>query len=240
MFPYDPQLASAVQAIPQTVSDVLQTLQKIDAICIEGDGLKWFNGLYYQVTQAVETRIESGGFSDPAWLAKLDVEFATLYFSALHAYLAGGDCSGCWRALFSVRGDQRIARIQFALAGVNAHINHDLPEALVSTCTITRTVPRHGTAQYNDYTALNTTLNGLIDAAKRTLHVRLLGAALPPVSRLEDTLAAFGTSAAREQAWTNSEALWHLRDVASLAAGYLRSLDGLTTFANKALLVPVP
>jgi hypothetical protein len=51
-FPYDPALTAAVQTPPQTVADVQQTMQTIDAICVDGDGLKWFNWLYLQVTQA--------------------------------------------------------------------------------------------------------------------------------------------------------------------------------------------
>lgn len=101
-------------------------------------------------------------------------------------------------------------------------------------------MPQDGTSQYNDYTALNAPLDALIETAKRTLLVRLLSDPLPPVSHLEDTLAAWGTSAAREQAWKHAEALWRLRDVPAIAAGYLDGLDGLTTFGNKALLVPVP
>src|SRR6185369_15104868 len=120
LFPYDPALIAATQNPPQTVADVLQTMQIIDAACVEGDGLKWFNRLYLQVTQAVETRIAAGGFSDPAWLAELDVQFGRLYFSALSAHLRGAACPGCWRAMFEVRSNVRLARIQFALAGVNA------------------------------------------------------------------------------------------------------------------------
>jgi hypothetical protein len=215
-------------------------MQDVDTVCEPGDGLKWFNGLYLQVTKAVENQVNGGGFSDPAWLALLDVEFAKLYFSALYGYLSGGDCSGCWRAMFSIRNDVRVARIQFALAGVNAHINHDLPAALVATCAASGVLPQHGTPQYADYTNLNATLDSLIESAKKTLHVRLLGDALPPVSRLEDTIAAWGTTAAREQAWNHAEALWQLRALPPVAAGYLDGLDGLTTFGNKILLVPVP
>ena len=209
-------------------------------MCAGGDGLKWFNWLYLQVSEKVADRITAGGFNDPAWLAELDVQFATLYFTALHGYLAGGDCPETWAALFAVRENTRIARIQFALAGINAHINHDLPGAIVSTCTARNTVPQDGTPQYDDYTALNAPLDALIETAKRRLLVRLLGDPLPPVSRLEDTLAAWGTSAAREQAWKHAEALWRLRDVPAIAAGYLDGRDGLTTFGNKTLLVPVP
>ena len=87
---------------------------------------------------------------------------------------------------------------------------------------------------------MNTTLDGLIETAKKELHVRLLGDPLPPVSRLEDAIAAWGTAAAREQAWNHAEALWELRGLPTVADGYLAGLDGLTTFGNKILLVPVP
>ena len=240
MFPYDPALAAFVQAPPQSLADVLQTMQAIEATCVDGDGLKWFNWLYQQVTAAVEAGVDGGGFGDPAWLAELDVQFGKLYFDALGAALTGGRCPGCWRALFDCRDNVRIARIQFAMAGINAHINHDLAEAIVATCLATGTVPQHGGAQYNDYTALNATLDGLIDAAKQTLNVRLPGDSLPEVSHLEDLFAAWGTSAAREKAWENAEVLWHLREFPVLASGFMDSLDGLTTFAGKALLVPVP
>ncbi len=240
MFLYEAQVGDAVSTPPQSIADVVQTMQTIDSLCVEGDGLKWFNRLYLQVTQAVEARVAAGGFADPAWLSLLDVEFAKLYFSALHGFITQDQCSSCWYAMFSLRADASIARIQFALSGVSAHINHDLPEAIVNTAVAANTPPHHGTPQYTDYTGLNATLDGLIDEAKQQLHVRLLGDPLPPVSRLEDSIAAWGTSAAREQAWNNSEALWLLRGVPAIAAGYLNSLDGLTTFGNKVLLVPVP
>ncbi|HKD05471.1 MAG TPA: DUF5995 family protein [Bryobacteraceae bacterium] len=240
MFAYDSQLVALTQAPPQSVADVLQTMQTIDSTCIDGDGLKWFNWLYLEVTRAVENRINGGGFQDPAWLAELDVQFARLYFSALNGFLTSGDCPKCWKAMFSVRDNVRIARIQFALAGINAHINHDLCIAIVAACTATGAVPSHGTPQYSDYTAVNAPLDALIEMAKQTLHVRLLGDALPPVSHLEDTIAAWGTSAAREQAWNHGEVLWLLKNMPLIAASYLDGLDGLTGFAGKALLAPVP
>ena len=240
MFPYGPTLLAAVSTNPQSIDDVLQTMQIINDTCIDGDGLKWFNELYLQVTQAVKSRVSSGESGDAAWLTGLDVQFARLYFGALEASLSGQPASECWQVLFSSRNQIPIARIQFALAGVNAHINHDLAQAIVANCQATATTPRHGGAQYNDYTAINSTLDGLIESAKRTLHVRLLGDALPPASRLEDTIAAWSVSAARESAWNNAELLWHLRPIPLLASTFMDTLDGLTTVAGKALMVPVP
>jgi hypothetical protein len=240
MFPYDAAILATVQTVPQSIPDVLATMQTIETTCVDGDGLKWFNWLYLQVTEAVETRVSSGEFSDPAWLAALDVQFARLYFGALKASLSGQPTPDCWQALFVRRNQIMVARIQFALAGINAHINHDLAEAITATCQETGTTPQHGGTQYNDYTALNTTLDALVESAKQTLRVRLLGDSLPPVTHLEDTVAAWDVSAAREAAWNNSEVLWQLRTVPPLSAAFMDTLDGLTAVAGKALLVPVP
>jgi len=240
MFPYDAALLSAVEAAPQSISDVLQTLQCIDATCVDVDGLKWFNWLYMQVTQAVEARVAAGGFADPAWLAQLDVQFARLYFSALRSSLSGEATPSCWQVLFDSRNHGAVAQIQFALAGINAHINHDLPEAIVATCQITGTVPDSAGAHYSDYIALNSTLDDIIESAKLTLNVSLPGGALPPVSHLEDTIAAWNVSAARKSAWQNAEHLWQLRTIPSLTASFMDMLDGLTTVIGKVLLVPLP
>jgi hypothetical protein len=56
---------------------------------------------------------------------------------------------------------------------------------------------------------------------------------------VEDTIAAWSVSAAREAAWHNAELLWHLRPMPPLTSNFMNTLDGLTTVAGKALLVPV-
>ena len=235
MFAYDDKLLAAVQGAPQSVDDVIGTMQTIDAICSDGDGLKWFNWLYLGVTRAVGTRVAAGGFRDAAWMAALDVQFAGLYFAALRSALSGGTAPRCWRVLFERRNWTALARVQCALAGVNAHINHDLPIAIVRT----GVAPVHGDAHYGDYSALNATLSEQIDRAKVELHVRLLGDLLPPMSKLEDTIAAFSVTAAREAAWTNGEMLWALRGLPRLSARSVDTLDGMTAVIGKTLLVPV-
>ena len=235
MFPYDDQILAAVRAVPQSVDDVIGGMQAIDAICFDGDGLKWFNRLYLGVTQAVKARVDAGGFQDGVWMAALDVQFADLYFGALRSALSGGTAPRGWTVLLERRTWTALARIQCALAGVNAHINHDLPLAIVRT----GAAPVHGDAHYGDYTALNSTLSARIDGAKTELHVRLLGDLLPPVSHLEDAVAAFSVTAAREAAWNHAEIFWALRTDPELSARTEDTLDGMTAVIGKALLVPV-
>ncbi len=240
MFPYDTQIAVAVASAPHSVDDVIGTLVAIDSICAASDGLKWFNWLYLQVTRAVQQRVNTaGGFADPAWLAALDVDFAGYYFRAIQAALTNNAAPGCWQAIFNVRSQQVETRLQFALAGMNAHINHDLPQAIVATCQATGAAPAHGTAHYNDYVALNSTLDAIIDTAKHQLNVRLPGDALPDLTRLENLAAAFGIAAAREVAWKKAEVLWHIKDIAPVSAAFLDSIDATTAVLSQTLLVPV-
>src|ERR1039458_3712359 len=87
MFSYDSALLAAVQQTPQTIADVVQLLESIQNICADGDGLKWFNGLYLDVTRAVKARVQMAGFGDPEWIALLDVRFAGFYFAAVQGAL---------------------------------------------------------------------------------------------------------------------------------------------------------
>ena len=238
MFPYDGAIAAAVGNTPRSISDVLATMQAIDGICSDTDGLKWFNQLYLSVTRAVEAKVSAVGFGDPGWLSELDVQFANLYFSALAGGLTEGSCPDCWKVMLSARHQTRIARIQFAFAGMNAHINHDLPVAIVLTSVARNTIPRHGTAQYNDYTSVNAVLGGLIDIAKRELNVRLPGDPLPAVSHLEDLIASWNLAEFREEAWDAAENMWGEPDAEIAARMDLR--DVLVAGLSRALLIPVP
>jgi len=239
--PTDTQLLQIVSsADPTTIADVIAVMQNIDQLLPSNDGLKWFNKLYLMVTQQIDSAPLSDGWEDAAWLTRLDVVFAGLYFAAITDWLKQNpDLASSWEALFEARNRTGIDRIQFALAGMNAHINHDLPQAVVDTCQETSIPPQHGTNQYNDFTALNTTLDSMIESAKKLLRVRLLGDELPPVSALDDTLAAWSVAAAREAAWNNAELIWHLSDAPLISSAFLGTLDGLTAVASKALLVPV-
>jgi len=89
VFPYDPQILTAVSAPPASIADVIGTMQSIDALCVDVDGLKWFNRLYLQVTEEVAVRCAAGGFGDVPWMIELDVQFASLYFAALRNALSG-------------------------------------------------------------------------------------------------------------------------------------------------------
>jgi len=153
-------------------------------------------------------------------MAALDVRFAGFYFAAIESSLSGKATPGCWQALFDRRNQPLMAASSLLWGNERpyqprlaaGHRRH-LPGVCHSS--------EHGTSQYNDYSALNATLDSIIDAARQTLRMRLPGDALPPVSSLDDTLAAWSVAAAREAAWNNAELLWHLSDVPLTASVFL-------------------
>ena len=120
---------------------------------------------------------------------------------------------------------------------INTDPKH-LPIAIVSTCQATNTIPQHDTAQYNDYTSVNPTLDGLIDQAKRTLNVRLPGDPLPAVSHLEDLIATWDLATFREKAWDTAQSLWGEPGAEINLRMDLR--DAIVASLSSALLVPAP
>ncbi|MBV8552170.1 MAG: hypothetical protein JOY54_12780 [Acidobacteriaceae bacterium] len=238
---YDAQVLQILSgAAPQSIRDVLDVLTQLSNVLPDSDGVKWFNWLYLQVTTRVGEAVDLGECNDAKFVDLLDARFASLYFTALKNWLLGAGAPECWRALFAARLDQRIARVQFALAGINAHIDHDLAEAVVTTCAELGVTPAHGSAQYIDFTNLNPAIESEIDAAKRELMVTLPGSVIPTANQLEDMLADWGVSSARELAWINAEALWHLRGSRELYNAQLEVLDALSTQASRFLLVEIP
>ncbi|MGB6570836.1 MAG: DUF5995 family protein, partial [Trebonia sp.] len=136
---------SIAASVPDTpvasVAEAIARMEAIDAALPAADGVACFNRMYLAVIQEVNSRISAGFFADPVFMAQLDVTFANLYFTAAGAL---GDLAAvplAWLPLAERRDMAGIEPIQFALAGMNAHINHDLPLALVRTCAALATSP---------------------------------------------------------------------------------------------------
>src|SRR5690348_5506076 len=107
--------------------------------------------MYQQVTESVRQHVGAGFFADPDWMAHLDVAFGNLYLDAVRASVEEpARVPRAWAALLERRADARVTPLQFALAGMNAHINRDLPVAVVSTCAALNTSPHDG-AQHADF-----------------------------------------------------------------------------------------
>jgi hypothetical protein len=206
------------------------------------DGVACFIRLYLAVTQGVQTRLTTRSFADPSFLADLDQRFAALFFDAVEAH---GDkphtAARAWAPLFEARSRRRVAPLQFALAGMNAHIGRDLPVALVAAWEHAGIDPRESSPQHADYLRVNDLLaqvEGKVKEQYLSGWLRAVDRMIHRVHRLDDVVAMWDIRRARDAAWTNAQALWALRSDPKLADRYAEALDRSVGFAGRGLLIP--
>ena len=226
-----------------SISEAITRMEAIDASAPASDGVACFNRMYLEVTQQVDKDLGQQFFADPAFMTRFDVAFANLYFDAVNA-AAGQSAAGqstvplAWRPLFERRGETGIEPIQFALAGMNAHINHDLPMAVVATCADLATTPTAGT-HLADYQKVD----GLLDAAEQSVRQSFESSAELAVDRhlqaVEDLVCNWTINSARDLAWGNALLLWELRDDPFLRGLFLGNLAASAALASRLLLVAV-
>jgi hypothetical protein len=221
------------------LEDVLARMTAIDQALPPTDGVACFNKLYLEVTRNVLGAVGQATFADPRFLPALDVAFANLYFAALSAFEGGSpDTPRAWRPLFESRSSATIAPIQFALAGMNAHINRDLPVALVQTFAAIGGNPGEDSAQHGDFERVNGILATTEKAVKDSYFDPLMRRLDAEFDGVDDVVAIWSVAAAREAGWTNGQVMWHLRDLGLVERSYLATLDRTVGFASRGLLVP--
>ncbi len=220
-----------------TVADVVQILAGIDQSLAEDDGLICFNHLYLAVTRAVQAAVANESFNDSSWLAQLDVVFANLYFDALRLGAApAANAPSAWRPLLAARDKAGIEKIQFALAGMNAHINRDLPVAIVKIFQATGGSPDRSGPHYADYERVNGILEAVETQVKQEFTTGIVGVVDAAAGPLDDVMAMWSIRAARDAAWTHAELLWQVRNLPLLQRDFLSTLDNFTGFAGRGLL----
>jgi hypothetical protein len=233
---------SAVLPAPEapvtSVPGAIARMEAIGAALPAADGFACFNRMYLDVTKQVYSEIGQGFYGDPAFMTELDVQFANLYFDAVNV---AGDPAAvplAWRPLVERREDAGIEEIQFALAGMNAHINHDLPIAMVKTCTALATAPED-VPHFTDYQKVDQ----LLDAAEQAIRQSFENAVELDVDHRLSAVATltcnWTMNSARDLAWNNTLLLWALRDNALASELLLKSLGAATALASRMLLVAV-
>ncbi len=216
---------------PETIADVIARMRAIGDSVPPRDGVACFTRLYLAVTEAVADAETS--FAAPEFLLRLDVRFASLYFRALE------DPPPAWAPLLEARGRFGIAPIQFALAGMNAHINRDLPVALIETCAELGVELRRDGPEHNDFLAVNALLQATEARVKRDFLTGDLALADDVLGEVDDVIAIWKIERARDAAWTNAETLRALQFSRDLADAFLLTLDRMVGFAGRGLLRPV-
>ncbi|WP_327675016.1 DUF5995 family protein [Kitasatospora sp. NBC_00458] len=225
-------MAGTHTRITNGVDGVIRRLRVIGAGLPPGDGVAVFNRMYLTVTETVRARL--GEFSDPGAVAELDVLFAGRYLLAVDAVAGGRRPPACWRPLFGLRADPEVHPVQFALAGMNAHIQHDLPLAVVDACRRLGCGPEQLAADYHR-------INGLLAGVEAEVREQLMPGPdlLERVEPLTHRIGAWSVDAARDAAWSSVRVLWELRGLPGAAAAFTATLDGAVGLLGRALLAPL-
>jgi hypothetical protein len=223
--------------LPSRVDEVAERLLAVERALPERDGVRAFTRLYRAVTEAVDEQVRPGTFADAPFTRWLDVVFANLYFRALRAHVLGPKrAPRAWAPLFEARSRRGIAPIQFALAGMNAHINRDLPLALVATCRARRVALARGGGMYRDFRAIDVLLEETEGQVRAEFATGLVGWADEALGELDSVVAMWNVRRARGAAWVNAETLWALRDVPLAGGRFAVTLDRMVGLAGRGLL----
>ena len=223
--------------LPGRVGDVVERLRALEDALPKRDGVRAFTTLYRAVTEAVDERVRPGTFADVRFTRRLDVVFANLYLRALRTHVLGPKRPPrAWEALFEARSRRGVASIQFALAGMNAHINRDLPVAVVETCRALDIRPERGCPQHADFRAIDPLLAETEARVRADFAQGLVGWADEALGELDSVVAMWNVRKARAAAWVNAETLWAVRDLPFAGARFLIALDRLVGLASRGLL----
>jgi hypothetical protein len=212
-------------------------MEQIDGALPRKDGVAYFNRLYMQVTKAVQAATASVTFADPHFTERLDVVFAGLYFAAQATLGTGASCPVAWRPLIEERAAGR-APIQFAIVGMNAHINHDLPIAVVQTCQELGVAPEDGSPQHADYQRVNGILADVEGQVASWFETGLIADVVDVVPQdVDNAVAMWSIADARDLAWSHAKLLWRLRRDPHLADAYGDFLARLVELSGRGILI---
>jgi Family of unknown function (DUF5995) len=223
-----------------SIDGVLSIMTAIDNDLPDSDGLKWFNRLYLQVTRGVREAVSGPAFGDARFMSELDVVFANLYFAAIAAgEIDLARAPSAWRPLLRCRTQRNIARLQFALAGMNAHINRDLPQGIVDVFTTLGGDPTSAPVRRQDFDSVNELLERVEGQIKGDFSIGVIGAVDVLAGRVDDVAAMWNVRVARHAAWTNAEVLWTLQRAPHVRTAFFETLDRSTGLAGRGLLKPI-
>jgi len=123
----------------QPSSDIDDLIARMEEMLVplerDDDELQHFHATYMRTTKAVKKEIEGRAFLDDEWVERWDVAFADLYLVALDRWNRGEPPATPWQIAFEACRERGLPHLRYVLLGMNAHINYDLPQALLAVIT---------------------------------------------------------------------------------------------------------
>jgi Family of unknown function (DUF5995) len=199
---------------------IQHTAQELRSIARNStDATGYFPALYARVTSNVAAAIAAGRFEDGERMDTFATTFASYYLRAMRAEIPR---PRCWQATRDVANDNDLLIVQHLLLGINAHVNHDLAQAVVDAADATGDL----TAARRDFDAINNVLESASTEVLRDLD---------RVSRWVNKISALGGGrgfnfslrVARARAWDAAQHLYPLNTEGRTA--YIGELDRLVS-----------
>jgi hypothetical protein len=212
-------------------------MESLAAPMSDNDGVRSFNDLYLAVTRAAGVEFANHGFEDRAFLSRLAPTFSNLYFDAVEADAAKRTVSPVWAPLFERRLMSGIAPLRFAIAGMNAHINHDLAIALVAVTKELGYDLDLDSPHHRDHLRVNTTLARVRGEVAERFGTGFVLRVDRVFGSLAGLFASWSIERARDNAWTQAQTLMALEDTPFLREQYLLAVARTVGFASRALLL---
>lgn len=226
--------------LPRPIDEVVAALQqRLDRLPAALHPHRAFLTTYLRTAQAVGAAVQESFFEDPQWVERWDVAFADLYLRALDREIAGDPPARPWQLAFGAPPD--LDPLRHVLLGTNAHINYDLPQALLAVIDSTGFEDTDVMARrLRDHRRIDAVLAGRV--AEEGQHLAgpyeptLLDRILTPLNRL-------GTRRflreARSKVWHNTLALHRARTAGPAEfAQRLAELEALSAAKIANLLQP--
>jgi hypothetical protein len=228
-----------VPAVVDQLTKLQDVLERLPPL-FGSNPLADFNRLYLVITTKVLDRLYAGCFADPAFLSRLDVEFAARYFDALRLW---SDTSACcpqvWAVLFRRMHGPDARPLPSAAAGVNAHINFDLPFALVTTFDHLESDPVDGGEQHHDYLQINDIFAESIPDLRRGYLEKWQLLIDTMNGDLDDWFQGELVEYTRNVAWRNAQRLWAVRHDAVALTRERGRLDANAAAFGRLLMSPL-
>jgi hypothetical protein len=197
---------------PESIDRLIERMQATLAAFPPRDPRRHFHSVYLRTTKAVAEEIRTaglGGFVDPEWVERWDVAFAQRYLDALEAWSRDpATTPGPWAVAFRAPAERPDdPPLRHVLFGMNAHVNYDLPQALLAVISDEQfDDPLIVARRSRDHEHIDRVLASRVASEDRSLEGRrsLLDVLLTPLNRLGTK--RFLTEA-RQKVWRNARAL---------------------------------
>lgn len=218
------------------IDDVLVQLGRIiERYRERKNPLAFFPAVYRATTARVRAGIREGRFADGARMERLATVFANRYLAAFHVAEAGagGRPARAWQAAFDAAARPHTMILQHVLVGMNAHINFDLPLAVIAAA------GQGAVADIEaDFQEINHILAALLDPVQEVIDgfSPLLNVLDQVGGRTDEALVTFSINNARDEAWHEATRL-ALEPVEQRERSIL-SLDRRVTLLAERIIMP--